>query len=99
MLAVDTPGHAPSHIPLAVYGDCMNKDGSQTTTTTTTFLLTGDAVYGLDLLDVGQPDEINSDPQRALQSQRLIKEFARQTEVVVLPRHDVNTDRVVYKPG
>lgn len=101
VLAVDTPGHVGGHISLVVYGDCMDEDGSQTTTT---YLLTGDAVYGLDLLDVEQPDGINSDPQRALQSLKLIKEFARQTDVVVLPSHDANTprllaDRAVYKPG
>ena len=56
VLAVDTPGNAPGHMSLVVYGDCMDEDDSQTTTTTTTttYLLTGDAVYGLDLLDVEQ---------------------------------------------
>lgn len=96
VVAVHTPGHVPGHICLVVYGD--NDDG-----TTTTYFMTGDATYGLDLLDKEEPDGINDDPTTALQSLKMIKEFARQTDVVVLPSHDVNThrllrDRVVYKP-
>ncbi|KAL3474520.1 beta-lactamase-like protein [Aspergillus californicus] len=97
VVAVDTPGHVPGHISLVVYEDSI-RDGSRIT-----YFLTGDAVYGIDVLDKGQPDGINSDPKTALRSLELIKEFATQTDVVVLPSHDVNTpqilaDRSVYKP-
>lgn len=94
-MAVDTSGHVPGHISLVVYGD--NDDGTRTT-----YFLTGDATYGLDLLETEEPDGINDDPEMALQSLELIKEFARQTELVVLPSHDVDTprllrERVAYK--
>ncbi|KAL7759234.1 hypothetical protein ACKLNR_009324 [Fusarium oxysporum f. sp. zingiberi] len=96
ILAVPTPGHVPGHLSLVVYGD--NEDG-----TTTTYFLPGDATYGVDLLDKEEPDGINDNPMEALQSLKLIKEFATQTDVVVLPSHDADTprllkDRVVYKP-
>ncbi|KAH7148242.1 metallo-beta-lactamase superfamily protein [Dactylonectria macrodidyma] len=96
IVAVQTPGHVPGHISLVVRGD--NEDG-----TTTTYFLPGDATYGVELLDREEPDGINDDPMAAFQSLKLIKEFASQTDVVVLPSHDVNTprllkDRVVYKP-
>ncbi|KAH8673176.1 metallo-beta-lactamase superfamily protein [Ilyonectria robusta] len=96
VVAVQTPGHVPGHISLVVYGD--NDDG-----TTTTYFLTGDATYGVDLLDKEEPDGINDNPAVALQTLKTIKEFASQTDVVVLPSHDVATprllrDRIVYKP-
>ncbi|KAI0887440.1 Metallo-hydrolase/oxidoreductase [Annulohypoxylon maeteangense] len=96
VLVVDTPGHVPGHVSLIVRGD--NEDGTQTT-----YFLPGDATYGLDLLDLEEPDGINDDPVTALKSLLLIKEFARQGDVVVLPSHDADTprllrDRVVYKP-
>ncbi|KAF7557223.1 hypothetical protein G7Z17_g798 [Cylindrodendrum hubeiense] len=96
IVAVPTPGHVPGHISLVVYGD--NDDG-----TTTTYFLTGDATYGVELLDKEEPDGINDNPEMALQSLKQIKEFASQTDVVVLPSHDTATprllkDRVVYKP-
>ncbi|PLB53854.1 metallo-beta-lactamase superfamily protein [Aspergillus steynii IBT 23096] len=96
VIAVDTAGHVPGHVSLVVYGE--NDDGAKVT-----YFLTGDAVYGLDLLDIEQPDGINSDPQRALKSLKLIKQFAAENEVVVLPSHDVNTAQIlvnstVYKP-
>lgn len=55
-------------------------------------------------MEVEQPDGLISNPDRALQSLWLIKEFARRMEVVVLPSHDVNTprllgDKVVYRPS
>ncbi|KAL1903285.1 hypothetical protein Sste5346_000570 [Sporothrix stenoceras] len=96
IIAVATPGHVPGHSSLVVYGD--NSDG-----TVTTYFLTGDATYGIDVLDKEEPDGINSDPMTALRSLGLIKEFARQTDLVVLPSHDCDTprllrDRVPYKP-
>lgn len=96
VVAVHTPGHVPGHISLVVYGD--NDDGTRTT-----YFLPGDATYGVDLLDKEEPDGINDDPMTALQSLRLIKEFARQTDVVVLPSHDANVEsllreKCVYKP-
>lgn len=95
--AVHTPGHVPGHISLVVYGD--NEDGTQTT-----YFLPGDATYAVDLLDKEEPDGINDDPMAALQSLRLIKEFAGQTDLVVLPSHDPNVrsllrDRQAYKPN
>ncbi|SPO04183.1 uncharacterized protein DNG_06866 [Cephalotrichum gorgonifer] len=83
VVVVPTPGHVPGHISLVVYGD--NEDGTQTT-----YFLPGDATYGVDLLDKEEPDGVNDDPMTALQSLKLIKEFARQTDLVVLPSHDPN---------
>lgn len=99
VIAVDIPGHVPGHISLVVYEDHDNDAEKQTI-----YFLTGDATYGIDLLEVEQPDGLNSNPDRALQSLRLIKEFARRMEVVLLPSHDVNTprllgDKVVYRPS
>lgn len=96
VIAVPTPGHVPGHISLVVYGD--NTDG-----TSTTYCLLGDASYGVELLDKEEPDGINDDPASALQSLRKIKQFARQSDVVVLPSHDPDTprllsDKVFYKP-
>ncbi|AEO55695.1 hypothetical protein MYCTH_2124653 [Thermothelomyces thermophilus ATCC 42464] len=96
VLAVDTPGHVPGHISVIVQGD---GDGGRGTT----YLLAGDATYGTDFLDREEPDGINDDPKTALKSLMLIKEFARETELVVLPSHDAAVerllkDRVVYKP-
>ncbi|KPM36173.1 hypothetical protein AK830_g10394 [Neonectria ditissima] len=96
IVAVETPGHVPGHLSLVVYGD--NDDG-----TNTTYFLTGDATYGMSLLDKEEPDGINDNPMVAFQSLKQIKEFARQTDIVVLPSHDVDTprllqDRVIYKP-
>ncbi|KAI9924239.1 hypothetical protein ASPWEDRAFT_174106 [Aspergillus wentii DTO 134E9] len=95
IVAVDTSGHVPGHVALIVYG---SSDGKETT-----YLLPGDATYGLDLLDKEEPDGINDDPMRALESLKLMKEFATMEDVVVLPSHDVNTprllkDSVVYRP-
>ena len=84
ILAVHTPGHVPGHLSLVVFGD--NEDQTRTT-----YLLTGDATYGLDLLDKEEPDGINDDPETALRSLKLIKEFASHTDVVVLPSHDPST--------
>ncbi|KFY75723.1 hypothetical protein V499_04279 [Pseudogymnoascus sp. VKM F-103] len=96
IVAVDTSGHVAGHLALLVFGE--NGTGEATT-----YVLPGDATYGIDVLDKEEPDGINDDPARALQSLRLIKEFARQTDVVVLPSHDTNTPRflaegVVYRP-
>ncbi|KAF4539249.1 Metallo-beta-lactamase [Lasiodiplodia theobromae] len=96
VVVVDTPGHVPGHVSMVVRGD--NEDGS-----TTAYFLTGDATYGIELLEAEEVDGVNDDPLRALASVRLIKEFARQEDVVVLPSHDVETprllaERVLYKP-
>ncbi|KAL4901246.1 hypothetical protein BDW74DRAFT_187876 [Aspergillus multicolor] len=97
IVAVDTPGHVPGHISLVVHEDGENDAN-------VTYFLTGDAVYGLDLLDKEEPDGINSDPEAALRSLKLIKEFATQSDVVVAPSHDVNTPQILaerraYKPN
>ncbi|BCS26942.1 N-acyl homoserine lactonase family protein [Aspergillus puulaauensis] len=94
---VDTSGHVPGHVGLVVHSQSEN-DGKPVT-----YLLPGDATYGIDVLDREEPDGINDDPMRALQTLRAIKEFARQTDVVVLPSHDNDTprllaERVVYRP-
>jgi glyoxylase-like metal-dependent hydrolase (beta-lactamase superfamily II) len=65
VVAVDTPGHVPGHVFLIVYGDDA------------TYFLTGDATYGMDLLDQELTDSINDNPKVALESVRKIKEFAR----------------------
>ncbi|KAF5494130.1 N-acyl homoserine lactonase [Colletotrichum siamense] len=96
VVAVDTPGHVPGHISLVVVGD--NDDGTKTT-----YLLAGDATYGIHLLDAEAPDGANSDPFTAFESLKKIKEYARQTDIVVLPTHDPDTprllrERVVYRP-
>lgn len=96
IIAVDTSGHVPGHMSLIVHGD--NDDR-----TLTTFLLAGDAAYDLDALEKEVPDGINSNPKRAYNSMRVIKEFAKQTDVVILASHDPNTPqmlehRTIYKP-
>ncbi|RDL41619.1 Metallo-hydrolase [Venustampulla echinocandica] len=79
VVAVDTPGHAPGHVSLIVFADDA------------TFFLTGDATYGLELLDKEETDGINDDPLRAVETLRKIKEFTRQQPVIVLPSHDTKT--------
>ncbi|KAL6889967.1 metallo-beta-lactamase superfamily protein [Trichoderma evansii] len=96
VVAVKTTGHVAGHISLIVF----EKDESQKATT---YVLTGDATYALDLLDSEEPDGINDNPAAAFQSLQLIKRFAKEMEVVVLPSHDPKTsdllkDRVIYKP-
>ncbi|KFY33437.1 hypothetical protein V494_07651 [Pseudogymnoascus sp. VKM F-4513 (FW-928)] len=96
IVAVDTSGHVAGHLALIV-------DGESKTGEATTYFLPGDATYGMDVLDREEPDGINDNPLRALQSLKLMKEFARQNEVVVLPSHDIDTprflaERVVYRP-
>lgn len=99
VVAVPTPGHVPGHISVIFAAiDAQNRHGRETT-----YLITGDATYNLELLEANEPDGVNSDPIKALESLQLIKEFARQQEVVVLPSHDVNTprllqERVLYRP-
>lgn len=97
VVAVPTPGHVPGHVSLVVYGESLER-------VETTYFLVGDASYGIDVLDKEEPDGINDDPTTALQSLKLIKEFARREDVVVLPSHDPDTpgllrDRVVYRPS
>lgn len=92
---VDTSGHVPGHISLVVQSD---QDAGKHTT----YLLPGDATYGLALLDKEQPDGINDDPVRALQTLKRIKQFSREMDVVILPSHDPDTprllaERVVYR--
>ncbi|KFY26122.1 hypothetical protein V491_01466 [Pseudogymnoascus sp. VKM F-3775] len=96
IVAVDTSGHVAGHLALVVYGESGTGEA-------TTYLLPGDATYSIDVLDKEEPDGINDDPARALQSLRLMRQYARQTDVVVLPSHDANTprflaERVVYQP-
>ncbi|KAJ5246411.1 hypothetical protein N7468_001394 [Penicillium chermesinum] len=64
----------------------------------------GDATYGMDVLDKEEPDGMNDDPQRALQTLRKIEKFARDREVIVLPSHGRNTPRLldekpIYRPS
>ncbi|KAJ5309241.1 hypothetical protein PENANT_c042G01851 [Penicillium antarcticum] len=97
IVIVDTSGHVPGHIGLVVYGQGPKEEE-------VTFFLPGDATYGLDLLDKEEPDGINDDPIRAKQTLRTIKEFARESDVVLLPSHDTDTprllaERVVYRPS
>ncbi|KAL2837077.1 beta-lactamase-like protein [Aspergillus pseudodeflectus] len=97
ILAVETPGHVPGHISIVV----LDRGGQ--TNSETTYLLTGDATYNLQLLENGEPDGINNDPETAFKSLELIKEFARQQDVVVLPSHDPDTphllrEKKIYKP-
>ena len=96
VVVVDTPGHVPGHVSMIVRGE--NADDTETT-----YFLTGDATYGIDLLDSEETDGVNDDPQTALRSLRMIKEFAKQEDVVILPSHDNNTPRMlkekeVYRP-
>ncbi|CAH0042902.1 unnamed protein product, partial [Clonostachys rhizophaga] len=95
IVAIPSPGHVPGHMSLIVYGP--SSDGVETT-----YLLPGDVAYGIDVLDKEEPDGINGDPIGALENLKLLKEFAKKTEVVVLPSHDPDTpqllkDRVIYK--
>lgn len=96
IIAVDASGHVPGHLSLIVYGESDGKP--------TTYVLPGDATYGIDVHDREEPDGVNDDPIRAVQTLRRIKEFARETDVVVLPSHDPDTpqllaDRAVYRPS
>jgi glyoxylase-like metal-dependent hydrolase (beta-lactamase superfamily II) len=96
VIAVDTPGHVPGHISLVVRAD--NDDGSQTT-----YFLAGDATYDVQLMDRDEPDGANDDPVLAVESLKMIKAFAKDTDIVVLPSHDPDSpkllkDRVIYKP-
>jgi glyoxylase-like metal-dependent hydrolase (beta-lactamase superfamily II) len=107
VVAVPTPGHVPGHVSLVVYETSTwgaPRYDNDSPSTSATFLLLGDASYSVDLLDREEPDGVNDDPEMALQSLRLVKQFASLTDLVVLPSHDINTptllrDRVVYKPG
>ncbi|KAF5000078.1 hypothetical protein FDECE_11298 [Fusarium decemcellulare] len=97
IIAVQTPGHVPGHVSLLV------TEGSGDSSMNTTYLLTGDATYSLELLEKEEPDGINNDPQTAFKSLQLIKEFARQRDVVVIPSHDPNSSEIlrskkIYKP-
>jgi glyoxylase-like metal-dependent hydrolase (beta-lactamase superfamily II) len=97
LVIVDTSGHVPGHVGLVVYGTGPDR-------TDVTYFLPGDATYGLDPLDREEPDGINDDPSRAQQTLKTIKQFARETEVIVLPSHDNDTprllaERVVYRPS
>ncbi|KAK5991600.1 N-acyl homoserine lactonase AttM-like protein [Cladobotryum mycophilum] len=96
VLAVKTPGHVPGHISLVVHA--VDKKENHTT-----YLLPGDATYAVDCLDKEEPDGVTEDPMSAFKSLLLMKEFARQNEVVVLPSHDPKTphflqNRVIYTP-
>lgn len=100
LVLVDTSGHVPGHLGLVVYSH-EESDGKENQYT---YFLPGDATYGIDLLEKEKPDGINDDPMRALQTLQKIKQFARDSEVIVLPSHDVDTPRllaenVVYHPG
>lgn len=95
---MDTSRHVPGHIGLVVHSD---EEGEKKRVT---YLLPGDATYDIELLEKEQPDGINDDPMRALQTLKTIKQFARESDVVVLPSHDVDTPRllaeqVVYHPS
>ncbi|KAL3485760.1 beta-lactamase-like protein [Aspergillus germanicus] len=97
LVLVDTSGQVPGHMGLVV------QTYSEEDKKRVTYFLPGDATYGIDVLDREEPDGINDDPIRALQTLRRIKEFARETDVVVLPSHDKDTprlleQRVVYRP-
>ncbi|KAF4968644.1 hypothetical protein FSARC_4019 [Fusarium sarcochroum] len=97
VVVVPTPGHVPGHISVIV------KEIDTQPNTATTYFLTGDATYSLDLLEMEEPDGINDDPMAAFESLQLIKEFARQQDVVILPSHDPKTsdillEKKVYKP-
>lgn len=99
LVLVDTSGHVPGHIGLVVYSD----DGEGEERKRTTYFLPGDATYGIALLEKEHPDGINDDPMRALATLKTIKQFAKESEVVILPSHDVDTPRllaekVVYRP-
>lgn len=96
---VDTSGHVPGHIGVVVYSDNEGEENKRVT-----YFLPGDATYGIELLEKEQPDGINDDPMRALKTLQTIKQFARESDVVVLPSHDVETPRllaeqVVYRPS
>ncbi|CAI6042092.1 hypothetical protein V2G26_019026 [Clonostachys chloroleuca] len=98
VVAVPTPGHVPGHISVIITEDAQSGQSPST------FLAVGDATYNVGLLEREEPDGINQDPKTAFESLRLIKEFSRQKDVVVLPSHDPDTprflrERVVYKPG
>lgn len=65
----------------------------------TTFFLTGDAKYGIELLDREETDGVNDDPVGAFESVRMIKEFAWREEVVVLSSRDNEMPRFLAERG
>ncbi|KAM5353220.1 hypothetical protein ACJZ2D_016885 [Fusarium nematophilum] len=98
IVAVQTPGHVPGHVSILATGNDNHSSAM------TTYLLTGDATYSLQLLENEEPDGINNDPLTAFKSLQLIKEFARQQDVVVVPSHDINAPEIlqekrIYKPN
>ena len=93
---VDTSGHVPGHISLVVYSD-ENTYRENIEKQRVTYFLPGDATYGLDLLDKEEPDGINNDPMRALQTLKTIKQFAMEADVVILPSHDPDTPQLLAK--
>lgn len=99
IVIVDTSGHVPGHIGLVIFSE-----GEGEASERVTYFLPGDATYGIDLLEKEEPDGINNDPMRALRTLKTIKEFARQSKVVVLPSHDPATPRllseqIIYQPS
>lgn len=95
LVIVDTSGHVPRHTSLVIYS--RGKDDEKQAT----YLLPG---CGLDLLNKEEPNGINDDPMRALKSLQAMKQFARETEVVILPSYDPSTpqllaERVIYRPS
>lgn len=88
IVVVDTSGHVPGHISLIIKGQTAEHKPA-------TYFLPGDATYGIAPLNREEPDGINDDPLRALQSLKLIKEYARQTDVVILPSHDPDTPKLL----
>jgi glyoxylase-like metal-dependent hydrolase (beta-lactamase superfamily II) len=95
IVAVDTPGHVPGHVALVVYG--TSDDGSDTV-----YFLPGDATYSVGCLDREEPDGVTDEPMKHHETLKLIKKFTAETDVVVLPSHDLDTprmlkERVVFK--
>lgn len=94
--AVPTPGYVPGHISVI----SLDNNPSHVELT---YLLTGDATYSNKLLEKGEPDGVNSGPMTAFESLQLIKEFARDRDVIVLPSHDPESpcilkEKRIYKP-
>jgi len=91
-VAVDTPGHAPGHVTLIVFGDAAM------------YFLAGDSFYVQENLDNEAPDGSTDDPKGSVETLRRIKRFAMDREVVILPAHDHRApdnlaNSVIYRPA
>ncbi|KAI8310495.1 N-acyl homoserine lactonase [Colletotrichum sp. SAR11_59] len=96
---------AAPEVPIYVGGEHWNAFGKHTIYAAMQGAIPSDWPPGFEprILDFDEKRAVGPDPFTAFESLKKIKEFARQTDIVVLPTHDPDTprllkDRVVYRP-